>query len=452
MLRDDINAYLRQLSLGIEQLDRGAIEQVALELLGALRRERAVFLIGNGGSAATASHIAVDLSKLIVPGHPRFRAIALTDNVPVITAWANDTHYDHVFSEQLRNLCQPGDLVIAISCSGNSPNVLNGARVAREMGARVVGFTGDGGGALAGLVDVCVHAPLAYIGQQEDIHMILDHLLVRVMHARLLQDGASGAQPARAIILAAGGGTRMLPLTLHTPKPLLPVAGKPVLTHIIEWLRGHGVRDLAINLHHHADAIVATYEDGSELGVRITYSREETLLGTSGAVRKLADFAGDQPLIVAYGDVLADFDLGALMEFHRRARESDPQTAATLCLYHVSNPTEVGLVDLDAAGRITRFVEKPAPDEVFTDLASAGVLIVEPRAIQRIPPDTFHDFGRDLFPQLLREGLSLYGWVTPPGSRVIDMGTPAKYALARREWSVRDPRQAQPASAAQEVA
>jgi len=299
---------------------------------------------------------------------------------------------------------------------------------------------------------VCVRAPLPYIGQQEDIHMILDHLLVKVMHARLLQDGLPGAQPARAIILAAGGGTRMLPLTLHTPKPLLPVAGKPVLTHIIEWLRDHSVRDLAINLHHHADAIVATYGDGSELDVHITYSREEQLLGTSGAVRRLSAFAGDQPVIVAYGDVLADFDLGALMAFHQRARESDPNLAATLSLYHVTNPTEVGLVDLDAAGRITRFVEKPAPDQVFTDLASAGVLILEPRAIQCIPPDTFHDFGRDLFPHLLRDGLSLYGWVAPPGSRVIDMGTPEKYALARRTWSARGARRAEPASAAREVA
>jgi phosphoheptose isomerase/UTP-glucose-1-phosphate uridylyltransferase len=449
MLRDSIQAYLQELSQGIAQLDRGAVEQAALELLGALRRGRSIFLIGNGGSAATASHIAVDLSKLIVPGHPRFRAIALTDNVPVITAWANDVDYDVVFAEQLRNLCQPGDLVIAISCSGNSRNVLNGARAARELGARVVGFTGDAGGALAGLVDVCVRAPLSYIGQQEDIHMILDHLLVSVMRAHLLQDGAAGGRPERAIILAAGGGTRMLPLTLHTPKPLLPVAGRPVLTHIIEWLRGHGVRDLAINLHHHADAIVATYGDGSELDVRITYSREENLLGTSGAVRKLAAFAGDQPVIVAYGDVLTDFDLGALMEFHARARQSDPGLAATLSLYHVTNPTEVGLVDLDASGRITRFVEKPAPDQVFTDLASAGVLILEPRAIQCIPPGTFHDFGRDLFPQLLRDGLSLYGWAAPPGSRVIDMGTPEKYALARREWSARGPRLA---PAAQEVA
>jgi D-sedoheptulose 7-phosphate isomerase len=150
-------------------------------LFEAWQRKAQIFILGNGGSAATASHMANDLNKLVVPGQARWRALSLTDNVPLLTAWANDVAYDQVFAEQLRNLCRPGDLVIAVSCSGNSANVLEGLRAAREMGATTAGLTGDEGGCLAGMVDLCVRAPARRIGQQEDLHMVLDHLLAVVL-------------------------------------------------------------------------------------------------------------------------------------------------------------------------------------------------------------------------------------------------------------------------------
>lgn len=173
-----VDAYLRDLVEAISALSRDEIEVVVEELLRARAHEAQVFLIGNGGSAATACHMANDLNKFtIVPGRPRFRALALTENVPLITAWGNDSAYEDVFAEQLRNFVRPGDVVIGISCSGDSANVLKAIRVAQELGAVTIGFTGLEGGSLKELVDHCVFAPAHHIGQQEDIHLILNHVV-----------------------------------------------------------------------------------------------------------------------------------------------------------------------------------------------------------------------------------------------------------------------------------
>lgn len=241
--------------------------------------------------------------------------------------------------------------------------------------------------------------------------------------------------PPKALVLAAGEGTRLRPLTLDRPKPMLPINGKPLLEHIVEWLRRHGIQEIAINLHHCPEVITRHFGDGARMGVRIVYSYEDPILGTAGAVRKLNGFVNGGPLVVMYGDVLTDLDLSALLTFHRQKRLGDSLTGVTMSLYHVPNPTEVGLVGLDQSGRVIRFVEKPAPGQVFTDLANAGVLIIEPDVVQLIPPNTFYDFGLHLFPQLLRAGVSMYGWVIPPGTYLLDIGTFDKYAQAQREWT-----------------
>jgi NDP-sugar pyrophosphorylase family protein len=216
---------------------------------------------------------------------------------------------------------------------------------------------------------------------------------------------------------------------------MLPINGRPLLEYIIEWLRQHGIRDIAINLNYCPDVIVNYFGDGTGMDVRIAYSYENPILGTAGAARKLNGFLGDSPLVVMYGDVLTNMSLSALLAFHEQARERDPRTQVTMGLYHVPNPTEVGLVGLDETGKITRFMEKPRPDQVFTDLANTGVLVIEPDAIKLIPPDTFYDFGGHLFPQLLLAGVSMYGWVIPHGTYLLDIGTPDKYAQAQREWT-----------------
>jgi len=232
----------------------------------------------------------------------------------------------------------------------------------------------------------------------------------------------------KALILAAGEGTRLRPLTLDKPKPMLSIAGKPLLEHIITWLSDHGVTQIAINLHHKPDAITNYCGDGARWGVELTYSHEDPILGTAGAVKKLQDYF-DDTFVVVYGDVLTDLNLTALIDFHRIY-----EATATVALYRVKNPSACGLVGLDTEWRITRFVEKPPPEEVFTDLANAGVLVLEPEVIDYIPQDTFYDFGHDLLPQLLEEGVTMYGYPISDTDYLIDIGTPGKYQQAQQEW------------------
>jgi NDP-sugar pyrophosphorylase family protein len=139
---------------------------------------------------------------------------------------------------------------------------------------------------------------------------------------------------------------------------------------------------------------------------------------------------------VVYGDILTDLDLAALLSYHRR-RVAETRCAATLALYRVPNPTEVGLVGLDDDGRITRFLEKPRPEEVFTDLANAGILVAEACLLDQIPKGQFSDFGLDVLPRLLAADVPLYGWPIPAGTYLLDIGSLEKYAQAQREWPAR---------------
>lgn len=149
--------------------------------------------MGNGGSAATASHFALDLAKnTIMPGVPRLKAISLTDHVPLITAWSNDTAYEHIFAEQLANMIESGDVVIGISGSGNSQNVINALQLAKEAHAATIGLLGAKGGKIKGIVDVYVLAPGYNIEQEEDAHLILAHVITRHMR-EVVRTQISGA-------------------------------------------------------------------------------------------------------------------------------------------------------------------------------------------------------------------------------------------------------------------
>jgi D-sedoheptulose 7-phosphate isomerase len=179
---DPLNQYLVELEEAVRLLRRDSLWQVTQVLFDAWRREAQIFVLGNGGSAATASHMANDMNKLtITPGKPRFKVIALTDNVPLMTAWGNDSSYEEVFSEPLINFLRPGDVVVAISASGNSPNVLRAVQTARQHGAVTVGLTGDTGGKLKDLVDYCVLTPTGHICQQEDCHLIAEHAIANTL-------------------------------------------------------------------------------------------------------------------------------------------------------------------------------------------------------------------------------------------------------------------------------
>ncbi|MBN1219710.1 MAG: SIS domain-containing protein [Anaerolineae bacterium] len=197
-----IQAYLLQLQETVAQLPADLIAQVIEILLQNVRSGGKVFLCGNGGSASTASHFACDLAKnTVIAGAPHFKVIALTDNMALVTAWANDTAYDNVFAAQLDPLVQAGDIVIGISCSGNSKNVINAMRVARQHGATTIAFTGDHGGQLKNVVDLCIKAPSPRIEQQEDIHLILEHCICAAVRDRLAQEYS--AIPPRITYIAA---------------------------------------------------------------------------------------------------------------------------------------------------------------------------------------------------------------------------------------------------------
>ena len=190
--------YVENLKGVLDRLPWEAVEQVLQLLEEAYQRRSQVFVIGNGGSAATASHMMNDLCKGTV-GHkgdapwPRFRVVALTDNVALMTAWANDTDYERIFSEPLKTLAQRGDLLVAISASGNSPNIIAAVEAAKQMGVRIVGLAGFGGGKLAKMADVAFVVASNEYGPVEDVHMIFDHIITGYLYEKLKTTSKRGA-------------------------------------------------------------------------------------------------------------------------------------------------------------------------------------------------------------------------------------------------------------------
>jgi NDP-sugar pyrophosphorylase family protein len=206
------------------------------------------------------------------------------------------------------------------------------------------------------------------------------------------------------MILAAGCGMRLRPLTDHVAKCMVPLGGKPLLEHTIAWLRRHGVTQLVINLSHLAGQVQDYFGDGRAWGVEITYSLEPEALGTAGGVRNVAPFFGET-FFVWYGDNLSTCDLARLYALHC-ARGA----LATIALHYREDPTHSGIVSLDTDGRVMRFLEKPRPEQVFSHWVSAGIFVLEPVALERIPAGQVCDFGHDVFPALLADGAPLYGY------------------------------------------
>ena len=177
-----INTYFSDLQEMVRAISQSHLQEILALLEETYHQGRRIFIMGNGGSAATASHFALDLAKnTIMPGVPRVKAISLTDHVPLITAWSNDTAYEHIFAEQLANMIEPGDAVIGISASGNSLNIINALNVAKKSHAVTIGLLGAKGGQIKQIVDAYVLAPGQNIEQEEDAHLILAHIITRHM-------------------------------------------------------------------------------------------------------------------------------------------------------------------------------------------------------------------------------------------------------------------------------
>lgn len=209
----------------------------------------------------------------------------------------------------------------------------------------------------------------------------------------------------KAVVMAGGAGSRLRPLTINRPKPMVPLVNKPVIGHIMDLLKRHGITDVIVTLQYMPEDIQDYFGDGQSLGMNIQYSIEESPLGTAGSVKQAQGFL-DEQFVVISGDAVTDFDLGAVIAFHRAK-----QALATITLYHVQNPLEYGVVIADEAGRIRRFQEKPSWGEVISDTVNTGIYVLEPRALDLFDAGVSFDFSKDLFPLLMQREEPLYGYV-----------------------------------------
>lgn len=230
----------------------------------------------------------------------------------------------------------------------------------------------------------------------------------------------------QAVILVGGEGTRLRPLTLTVPKPVLPLMNRPFLEFQIDLCRRYGVEDIILSTAYKPEVFEEHFGDGGRLGVRLTYVTEEEPLDTCGAVKN-AEAHIDGRFLVFNGDVLSDLDLAGLIAYH------DAKGAkATIYLTRVEDPRAYGLVPLDETGRIVEFLEKPTSEEqIVTDLINAGTYVLEPEVLDRVPAGERHSFERQLFPGLLDDGQPMYGF--PSDAYWLDIGTPAKYLQAHHD-------------------
>jgi NDP-sugar pyrophosphorylase family protein len=211
----------------------------------------------------------------------------------------------------------------------------------------------------------------------------------------------------KAMVMAAGLGTRLRPLTDVLPKPMMPVANRPVLHHLLNLLRRHDVTEVGINVHAFPEMIQSYFGDGSRLGLSILWSHEPELLGTAGGTKKLESYWGDETILITSGDGLHDVDITALLGHHQRTG-----ALATLTVKPVSDPSAYGVVILDRDTRVRGFQEKPRRDEARSDLANCGIYVIEPELLRRIPAGTFVDFGEHVWPNLVAAGEEIYAYTT----------------------------------------
>ncbi|HXB96932.1 MAG TPA: NDP-sugar synthase, partial [bacterium] len=230
----------------------------------------------------------------------------------------------------------------------------------------------------------------------------------------------------KGLIMAGGFGTRLRPLTMNLPKPMVPVANRPIMQRTCELLKAHGITDHLALLYFQPEAIRSFFGDGSKFGIKMAYVGAEGDLGTAGSVKLGESEIGRQPFMVISADILTDFDLSAAIKFHQERK-----ALATLILTRVDNPLQFGVVITDKEGRITRFLEKPSWGEVFSDTINTGIYILEPEVLDLIPEGRDFDFSKDLFPLILGKGLPLYGYIAQGYWK--DIGTLSEYLNVHRD-------------------
>jgi len=229
----------------------------------------------------------------------------------------------------------------------------------------------------------------------------------------------------KALILVGGEATRLLPLTSNTPKAMVPVLNRPFLEHVIGHLSSHNVKDIILTQSCRSQQISDWFGDGSRLGVNLSYTIEDTPMGTAGAIKHAERYL-DETFLVLNGDIITNLDIAAMVELHlaRKAK-------VTIALTPVDDPTSYGLVETDAQGKITRFLEKPGHDEITTNMINAGTYLIEPGVLKYIPAQTKVSIERETFPLLLARDEPAYTYLSD--AYWLDMGTPEKYLQLQRD-------------------
>ena len=229
----------------------------------------------------------------------------------------------------------------------------------------------------------------------------------------------------KAVILVGGEATRLLPLTCNTPKVMVPVLNIPFLEHVIHYVSEYQIKDIILAQRHLSQTIKSYFGNGSQFGVKLTCTVEDTPLGTAGAVKNAEQYL-DDTFLVLNGDIFTDLDITAMIGFHLKRKAK-----ATIALTPVDDPTSYGLIETNAQGRVTRFLEKPSWSEVTTNMINAGTYILEPEVLGRIPHQANFSFERELFPLLLDQSEPIYAY--PSSAYWIDIGTPEKYFQLHRD-------------------
>ncbi len=226
--------------------------------------------------------------------------------------------------------------------------------------------------------------------------------------------------------MAGGEGTRLRPMTANQPKPLLPVANKPIMEHVLRLLKRHGFTETVVTVQFLASLVRNYFGDGEDVGMSLQYATEETPLGTAGSVKNAEDALRDTPFLVISGDALTDIDLSALVQAHK-----ENGALVTVALTRVPNPLEFGIVIAGDDGRIQRFLEKPTWGQVFSDTVNTGIYVMEPEVLAKVPAGEAVDWSGDVFPQLLESGAALFGWVADGYWE--DVGTHESYLKAQAD-------------------
>src|SRR5262249_41253427 len=226
--------------------------------------------------------------------------------------------------------------------------------------------------------------------------------------------------------MAGGEGTRLRPMTANQPKPMLPVGNKPIMEHVLGLLKRHGFAETVVTVQFLASLVRNYFGDGEDVGMSLQYATEDMPLGTAGSVKNAEDALRSGPFLVISGDALTDIDLSALVSYHKKNG-----ALVTVGLTRVPNPLEFGIIIVGEDGRIQRFLEKPTWGQVFSDTVNTGIYVMEPEVLAEVPAGVSVDWSGDVFPQLLKAGAPLYGWIADGYWE--DVGTHESYLKAQAD-------------------